>query len=136
MSSQLTYDTERLTLATRDDGTGVTHTPSGRSSAASNEADNRLGVRASLVVLLEILGSLLLHATANLANDDDTLRAGIVKEEFYDIDVLRAGERVAANSDDERLAEANASRLRDSLIREGTGAGDDTCAKMSIKVRA
>ena len=114
----------------------MAHTPARRSGTASNEADNRLGVRASLVVLLEILGSLLLHATANLANDDDTLRAGIVKEEFYDIDVLRAGERVAANSDDERLAEANASRLRDSLIREGTGAGDDTCAKRSIKVRA
>ena len=52
----------------------MTHTPAGRSGTASNEANDGLGIRPRLVVLLEILGSLLLHTTTNLANEDNTCK--------------------------------------------------------------
>ena len=45
-----------------------------------------------------------------------TLRPVVLKEQLHDIDVFGAGERVPTNADYERLAEANASRLRDGLI--------------------
>ena len=57
-----------------------------------------------------------------------TLGLGIVEEQFYDIDVLRARERVTANSDDKRLAKPDVRRLRDGLVRECARARHDTCA--------
>ena len=56
-----------------------------------------------------------------------TLGLGIVEEQFYDIDVLRAGEGVTADTDDERLAESDTGRLRDGLVREGTRTRDNAC---------
>lgn len=41
--------------------------------------------------------------------------------------MLGAGEGVTADTDDERLAKADIGRLRDGLVRERTGTGDDTC---------
>lgn len=55
-----------------------------------------------------------------------TLSPGVLEEQFYDVDMFRAGEGVTTNTDDERLAEPNASRLRDSLVRQGSRARDDT----------
>ncbi len=113
----------------------MTHTPSRGSSAPSNEADNGLGVLTGLVVLLKVLSSLLLHTATNLANNNDTLRAGVVEEQFDDVDVLRAREGVTADADDERLAETNASRLCDGLVCERAGTGDDTCRSLLTRAR-
>ena len=55
-----------------------------------------------------------------------TFSTGVLEEQFYNVDVLSAGEGVTADTDDERLAEPNASRLRDSLVRQGSRARDDT----------
>lgn len=41
--------------------------------------------------------------------------------------MLGPGEGVTADTDDERLAKTDAGCLRDSLVRERTGTGDDTC---------
>ena len=121
-------DSVKLTLATGDDGTSVTHASTGGCSPASNEAHDGLGVGPRLVVLLKVLGSLLLHATTNLTNEDNTLGTGVLKEQFYHIDMLRAGEGVTADTDDERLAKSDTGRLRDGLVREGARARDDACS--------
>ena len=55
-----------------------------------------------------------------------TLGVRVLEEDLDDVDVRRAGERVAADADAERLPEADGGRLRDSLVREGTRARDDT----------
>ena len=60
-----------------------------------------------------------------------TLGSRILEEQFYDVNVLRAGEGVTANADNERLAESNASRLRDGLIGERTRARHDTCGAVN-----
>ena len=52
---------------------------------------------------------------------------GSSRKSFYDIDVLRAGEGVAADTDDERLAESDTGRLRDGLVREGARTGNNPC---------
>jgi hypothetical protein len=61
-----------LTLAARNDSTGVAHAATGRSSAASDEANDGLRLRAGKVVLLEILRRILLHRAANLTDDNNT----------------------------------------------------------------
>lgn len=61
-----------LTLATGNDSTGVTHAATGRSRTASDETDDGLRARTSLVVPLEVFSSLLLHRATNLADNDDT----------------------------------------------------------------
>ena len=55
-----------------------------------------------------------------------TLGTGILEEELHDIDVLRAGEGVATNANNEGLAEANPGRLCDGLVRQGSRTRDDT----------
>jgi hypothetical protein len=112
-------------LATGDDCAGVAHAAARGRGAAGDKADDRLGVLARLVVLLEELGSVLLHRAANLANDDDTLGPGVVEEDAEGVDVGRAGEGVTADANDERLAQADVGRLGDGLVVEGAGARDD-----------
>lgn len=70
-SSIHTEYSARLTLATRDDGTGVTHAPARGRSAAGDETDDGLGAATRFVVLLEVLGRFLLHPATDLANEDD-----------------------------------------------------------------
>ena len=55
-----------------------------------------------------------------------TLSPGVLEEQFYDVDMFRAGEGVTTNTDDEGLTEANAGCLRDGLVREGSRTRDDT----------
>jgi hypothetical protein len=103
----------------------VTHTTPRRGRPARNEADDRLGVCTRLVVVLEVLGCLLLHRATNLTNDDDTLCGGVIKEDLEHINVLRARERVATNTDTERLAETGSGRLCDGLVGERARTRDD-----------
>ena len=55
-----------------------------------------------------------------------TLGSRILEEQFYDVNVLRAGEGVAANANNEGLAEANPGRLCDGLVRQGSRTRDNT----------
>ena len=56
-----------------------------------------------------------------------TFSTGVLEEQFYNVDVLSAGEGVTADTDNERLAKTGAGRLRDGLVREGTRAGNNPC---------
>lgn len=51
----------------------------------------------------------------------------VLEEELQYIDVLRAGEGVTADTNAERLAEANVGGLCDRLVRQSSRARDDTC---------
>jgi hypothetical protein len=91
-------------LSSRDDGSGVSHAASGGSGTSGDESGNGLGVRA-LVVLGEVGGSLLLHRSTNLSNQNNTLSLGVLEEDLDDVDVLGAGEGVTTDTDGERLSE-------------------------------
>lgn len=55
-----------------------------------------------------------------------TLRRLVLHEDLEDVDVLRAREGVAADTDAEGLAEADLGRCVDGLVGEGTRTRDDT----------
>src|SRR5687767_1858669 len=57
-------------LAARYDRAGMAHAPAGRGGAAGDEADGRLGA-ASLSLVLEELGRILLGRAADLTDHDD-----------------------------------------------------------------
>ena len=77
-------------LASRDDGTGVTHPPARRSGGTGDERDDGLGVRSGLVELFEIGGGLFLHGSTDLSDQDDSLGLGVLEEDLDDVDVLRS----------------------------------------------
>ena len=52
----------------------------------------------------------------------------VLKEDFEAVDEVRAGEGVAADADDEGLAEAGLRGLVHGFVGEGSGAGDDADA--------
>lgn len=110
-------------LTTTDDGTSVTHSPTRRSCPTSDEGDNRLGVGRSLVVLLEVGSGLLLHGTTNFADEDDTFRTGVGKEDLDNVDVLGTGEGVTANTNGEGLTKTSESGLVNGLVSQAAVGG-------------
>ena len=103
----------------------MAHPPPGRGSSSSNKGNNGLGHRAGLIVLLQILRSLFFAGAADLADEDDTLRLGVVEEDLERIGVRCPREGVAADTYHERLPETHRGRLCDGFVCEGAGAGDD-----------
>lgn len=114
-------------LAAGDDGTGVAHTAAGGSGDAGDEADDGLAA-VDGVGLLEELGGVLLSGAANLANHDDAVGLLVLDEDLEAVDEVCAAEGVAADADDEGLAEAGLGGLVDGLVGQGAGAGDDADA--------
>jgi hypothetical protein len=114
-----------IALSSTDNGASVSHSPARRRRDAGNEADNGLVGR---VVLLQEVGGVLLSRTANLANHDDAVRLLVLKEHLEAVDEVGAGEGVAADADDERLAKAGLGGLVHGFVGEGAGAGDDADA--------
>ena len=120
-----------ITLATSNDGTGVTHSAARRSRLASDETNNR---QVAVVIFREPLGSLLLSFTADLTNHNDTLSLRIIDELGEHIDEVGAVERITTNADNGRLAEVVLGSLVDSLVGESTGARDDTNLSLLMNV--
>lgn len=113
------------TLTTADDGTSMTHTTARRSADTGDEANSRLVV---LVVGLEELGGVLLGATTNLTNHDDTLGLGVLKEDTKAVNEVGTREGVTTDTNDEGLTKTGLGSLVDSLVGQGTGTRDDTNA--------
>ena len=103
----------------------MAHPPPRWGSPSSNKGNNGLGNRAGLIVFLQKLRSILFAGAANLADEDDALRLGVVEEDFECIGVRCPREGVTADTYHERLPETHRGRLCDSFVCEGAGAGDD-----------
>ena len=106
----------------------MAHPPSRRSSPSSNKGNNWLGHRTGLIVLLQKLRSLFFAGAANLADEDDALRLGVVEEDFERIGVRGPREGIAADTYHERLPETHRGRLCDGFVCEGAGAGNNPYA--------
>lgn len=120
-----------ITLSTSNDGTGVTHSTARRSSLASDETNNG---QVAVVMLRQPLGSLLFSFTADLTNHDNTFSLRIIDELGEHIDEVGTVERITANADNGRLTEVILRGLVDGLVREGTGARDDTNLSLLMNV--
>lgn len=69
----------------------MSHSPARGSSSTSNEPNDGLRVLSGLVVLLQELGSVLLHGASNLADDDDALGPGVIKQDLESVDMGSSG---------------------------------------------
>ena len=114
------------TLASGNNGSSVTHASAGRGRKSSNERDNRLGLLAGQVELLQELGGLLLGAASDLSNEDNTLSVGVLQEDGQAVDEVGSVEGITTNTDAEGLAKTDLGGLVDSLVGKSTGTGDDT----------
>ncbi|SRR5258706_8449215 len=103
----------------------MAHPPPRRGSPPSNKGNNGLGHRTGLIVLLQKLCSLFFAGAANLADEDDALRLGVVEEDLERIGVRCPREGVTTDTYHERLSETHRGRLCDGFVCEGAGAGDD-----------
>ena len=74
---------------------------------------------------LEELGRLLLGIAADLADHDDGLGLRVGQEHLQAVDEVGAVDRIAADADAGRLAEAGGGGLGHRLVGEGAGARDD-----------
>ena len=111
---------DRGALGAGDDRAGVAHRLAGRRGEAGDVADDRLGH-----VLGDELGGLLLGVAADLAAHHDQLGLGVVLEEPDHVDEARARDRVAADADDRRVAEAALGQLVADLVGQRARARDD-----------
>jgi hypothetical protein len=111
-----------VSLALLDDGASVAHSPLGRCSEASDEANHGLVL---LVVLLQPIAGDLLGLSSDLADHDDALSLGVDHKLLEDIDEVGSVEGVSSDADDGGLSEAGLGCLVDGLIGEGSGSADD-----------
>lgn len=123
------------TLTTGNNGTGVAHTTARRSRDTSNERGDGLGNSAGQVVLLEEISSILLGGTTNLTNHNDSVGLLIFQKDLEGINKVGAREGVTANTDNQRLAQANVGGLVDGLVGQGTGSRHNTNAATLVDGR-
>jgi hypothetical protein len=77
-------------------------------------------------VSLEEGSTILLGVTTDLTNHDDTLGLRVLKELLKGVNEVGTVEGITTDTDDGGLTETDLGGLVDSLISEGTRAGDDT----------
>lgn len=103
----------RRTLATRDDGAGMSHALPRRCGRTGDEPDDRLAHACP-----DELRGILFGRTADLANHDDTLGGRIFLEHLENIDEAGTRDRVTADPDARRLPETELGELVHGLISE------------------
>lgn len=105
----------------------MTHAAAGGRADAGDEADDRLAA-VDGVVLAEEVGGVLLGRAADLADHDDAVGLLVLEEDLEAVDEVGAAEGVAADADDEGLAEPGLRRLVHGLVGQGAGPRDDADA--------
>ena len=71
---------------------------------------------------------ILLGATTDFANHDDTVSLPVLEEDLQAVDEVGSREGIATDTDDERLTKAGLGGLVDGFVGEGSGTGDNTDA--------
>ena len=109
---------------------GVTHAAARRRGLAGDEADHRLPD-----VCFDVGGRGLFRRAADLADHDDGVRVGIFVEQLERVDERRSDDRIAADADTGRLADAEAGQLTDRFIRQRARARHDAHVALLVNVR-
>ncbi len=111
----------RGVIRTADDGAGVTHTTSRRSSAPRDERHYWL----VLHVGLNPTASVHLISAADLADHDDAIGVLVGGEHFQNVDEIQTLHRIATDTHAGGLTDAAFAGLPDRLIGERPGTTDD-----------
>lgn len=77
------------------------------------------------IVFGEVVGSLLLGHTTNLADQDDSLGLGILEEDLQAVDEVGAVERITADAHAEGLSQTHLGGLVHSLVGQGSRPRDN-----------
>src|SRR5215207_9908758 len=123
---------ERLLLRLRgaggagDNRARVAHRLAGRRREAGDVGDDRLAH-----VVCDVVGGLLLGGPADLARHHDQLRLRVGLERGEHVYEARAGNRVAADPDDARVAEPALGELVADLVGQRAGARDDADVRLA-----
>src|SRR5436190_3883770 len=120
----------RRPLAAGDDRTGMAHPASGRRGLPGDEADNRL-----LEIHLDPRGRIFLGAAADFPDHNDGVCFGVGGKQFEGIDMRRADQRVAANSEASALPHPAARELMDCLVGERSALRNDADSALAADVR-
>ena len=107
---------------------GVAHPASRRRGLAGDEADDRL-----LEVRLDPGGRVLLGVAADLADHHDRLGRRVAGEQRQRVDEARADQRIAADADAGRLAEAEPGQLVDRLVGQRAALRHDADAALPCR---
>ena len=109
-------------FAAGDDRAGMAHAAARRRRDAGDEADDRVSC---FLAFLKNSARFFFGAAADFADHDDALGFVVGQEHFQAIDEVGAVDRIAADADAGRLAEAGRGGLRDRFIGQRAGARDD-----------
>lgn len=101
------------------------HPPSRRSRNPRDKTHGRLVLG---VVRPQELRRVFFRGASDLADHDDAVGFFVCEEDFQAVDEVGSGKGVAADPDDERLAETGLRGLVDGFVGQGAGAGDDPYA--------
>eukprot|EP00043_Microstomoeca_roanoka_P023704 m.259179 g.259179 ORF g.259179 m.259179 type:complete len:275 (-) comp34239_c0_seq1:1149-1973(-) len=93
----------------------MAHATARRGGAPGDETGGRL-VAAFFLLILQELGRFFLGRAADLADHDDRLRLVVVEEHVQHVDMLGTLDRVAADADCGRLAQAHVRGLLDGFV--------------------
>ena len=107
----------------RDDRAGMSHPASGRRRLAGDEADDRL-----LEISPDPRRGVLFRAPADFADHDDRIGVGVGGKERQRVDEGGADQRIPADPDARRLAQADPGELMNGLVGEGAALRDDADA--------
>ncbi|ABA49494.1 hypothetical protein BURPS1710b_0976 [Burkholderia pseudomallei 1710b] len=107
----------------------MAHALARRRRDARDEADDGL-----LHVVLDPLSGVRFVRAADFADHHDGIRVRIVVEHLHHVDVLQTVDRIAADADRRRLAEAERRQLRDGFIRQRARARHDADTALAVDV--
>src|SRR5215510_8488725 len=117
-------------FAAGDDRARVAHSTSRRRGLAADEADHGF-----LDALLDVFGGLFLGRAADLADNYDGVGVGIVIEQFDGVALRRADDRIAADADAGRLADAERGQLPYGFVSQRPAARDHADAAFLVNTR-
>ena len=103
----------------------MAHPSPRRRTNPRNEGDHRHIAR---IRLLQEVRRVLLRAASDLADHDNAVGFRVIEEDAQTIDEVRAAEGIAADADDEGLAEPGLRGLVDGFVGECSEARDDADA--------
>ena len=119
----------RRALAAGDDRARMAHALARRRGHAGDEADHRLSH-----VGLDPARAVFLVGAADLADHDHRFGLRIVVEHLHHVEVLQAVDRVAADADARRLAEAELHQLADRFVGQRARARHHADAALLVDV--
>mmetsp|Transcript_52783 Transcript_52783/g.115792 ORF Transcript_52783/g.115792 Transcript_52783/m.115792 type:complete len:241 (-) Transcript_52783:344-1066(-) len=118
-------------LASRDDGSSVSHSTARGCGDSSNERDDRLVLG---VVRFDVLGSILLGLAADFADHNNSLSLRILQKPLQAVNEVGSVERIPSDADTCGLSQSGHGCLMHRLVGESSRSADHTDLSLLMDV--